>query len=303
MMTSVPNNSPRKVEKRLFRVCKKVREVEARAGLLRRMKKEGVATSDVRNFVRKQAELKRVNKHIHIPTVKQAMKDKLSDTYASLAELRKSKREIKEDLNYRFLYPKSKCRKLVSSYMREAADHKKRQHKRLNRKFDHCKEKMNELTKDPRIPLPPEVCRIIEGVNIFNKDLEPERSADPMICDKSIKLSKCELAFLRKGPRFMMREATNEGDFCTEIGKMIVKEKYDHADRPDPDNDNSCDDSKTSRDLDMIDQKLTAEAALTYDKESSVIDMGKFRATNYKFNKMVHLPGSEDVERERPSMK
>ena len=293
-MTSDPNNSPRKVEKRLFRVCKRVREAEVRTGLFRRMKRQGIATSDVRNFVRKQAELKRVNKHVHVPTIKQAMKDKLSDTYASLVELRKSKKEIKEDLNHRFLYPKSKCRKLVKSYMRDTADHKNRQYKKSNDKFDHCKEKMNEFTKDTRLLLSPDICKIIDGVNIFNKDLEPEKSADPMICDKTIKLSKCELAFLRKGPRFMMREAINENDFCTEIGKMIVKEKYDQADRVDPDNDESV----VSGDIDSIDQKLTAEAALTYDKESGVIDMGKFRATNYKFNKMVFLPESESIERE-----
>ena len=33
------------------------------------------------------------------------------------------------------------------------------------------------------------------------------------------------LAFLRKGPKFMMRQTVSEGDFCTKIGKMIVKEK------------------------------------------------------------------------------
>ena len=165
-MTSDPNNSPRKVEKRLFRVCKRVREAEVRTGLFRRMKRQGIATSDVRNFVRKQAELKRVNKHVHVPTIKQAMKDKLSDTYASLVELRKSKKEIKEDLNHRFLYPKSKCRKLVKSYMRDTADHKKRQYKKSNDKFDHCKEKMNEFTKDTRLLLSPDICKIIDGMNI-----------------------------------------------------------------------------------------------------------------------------------------
>ena len=66
--------------------------------------------------------------------------------------------------------------------------------------------------------LPQEVQELISGVNIFTTTVEPEKSADPMVCDKSIKLSKSELAFLRKGPKFMMRQVVNEGDFCTEIG-------------------------------------------------------------------------------------
>ena len=50
--------------------------------------------------------------------------------------------------------------------------------------------------------------------------------------------------------------------------------------------------------LHEIDQKLMTEAGLTYDKEYKTIDMGKFRATNYKFNKMVHLPDADPVEKE-----
>ena len=140
--------------------------------------------------------------------------------------------------------------------------------------------------------LPPEVNEIIKGVNIFQSDLEPEKSADPMICDKNIKLTKCELAFLRRGPRFMLRQNTNDKDFCTELGKMIVKQKYDQLENGDGMSDTEEDDLKEEE------RKIVAESGLTYDKETKTIDMGKFKATNYKFNKFVHLPDAESIEKE-----
>ena len=119
-----------------------------------------------------------------------------------------------------------------------------------------------------------------------------------MICDKSIKLSKCELAFLRKGPKFMLRQAMTENDFCTEINKMIVKDKYEQLDKQDVDPDDTVVSENEQNRIREAEDKLMAEAGITYDKETRVIDMGKFRATNYKFNKMVHLPEAESMERE-----
>ena len=64
---------------------------------------------------------------------------------------------------------------------------------------------MNENKVNLMSTLPAEVETMVNGVNIFVEEVEPERSVDPMIHDKAIKLSKSELAFLRKGSRFMFR--------------------------------------------------------------------------------------------------
>ena len=292
-MTSEPhgNKGPIKVEKQLFRVCKKLKETEVKASMFGQMVKRGVATADVRNFVNNQAKLKRADNHIHIPTVRQAMKVKFSDTIASANELRASKKEITEVLNNEFNYSKSKCRKLVRTCMERSEYHKERQESRLTKKFRHCQNKMDELRSTSFEPLPQEIRNIVDGVNIFSADLEPERCADPMICDRSIKLSKSELAFLRKGPRFMMRQSTNENEFCTELYKMVVKEKYEKLDS------NGEEDVQTESPS-LEEQVIIAESGLTYDKDSKQIDMGKFKATNYKFNKYVHLPGAESVGQE-----
>ena len=234
------------VEKRLANICLKIKETEVKIGFFRHMVRDGVATADVRSFVEKQAKLKRVDQNVHAPTVRQAMKSKLIDTIASLELLKKSKRDLVDSLCSEFSFPKSKCRNLIRSYMRDATVHKERHNERLSKKFKHCKKKMkinHDIVEKQMIDcLPSEVKEIASGVNIFQNDLLPERSADPMICDKSIKLSKSELAFLRKGPRFMARQAITENDFCTELNKMIVKDKYEQADDIDLDNSDATED-------------------------------------------------------------
>ena len=67
------------------------------------------------------------------------------------------------------------------------------------------------------------------GVNVFVGDLVPEPSADPMVCDPNIKLSHSEMAFLRRGPRFMVRQELSLNDFKTELEKMVAKDKYDKS--------------------------------------------------------------------------
>ena len=75
--------------------------------------------------------------------------------------------------------------------------------------------------------LPEDVWELVGGVNIFNGPLLPEERADPMICDRNIKLSKSEIAFLRLGPRFMLRQTLDELDFKTDLNKMVVKERFE----------------------------------------------------------------------------
>ena len=81
--------------------------------------------------------------------------------------------------------------------------------------------------------IPDDVREWIAGVNIFNENLVPEPSLGPMICDPNIKLSRSEMAFLKRGPGFMVRQELNSYDFKTEVEKMIAIEKYDKSERSD----------------------------------------------------------------------
>ena len=118
-MTSAPHgdNGPEMVEKQLAKVCKDLIIAEVRADLLGRMVREGVATADVRNFVGKQAKLKRANKKVHLPVAKHAMRDKFNDTVAAAEGLRKKKKCLTEVLINEFGYSKKKCRNLIRTYL------------------------------------------------------------------------------------------------------------------------------------------------------------------------------------------
>ena len=67
---------------------------------------------------------------------------------------------------------------------------------------------------------------LIEGVNVFIEEVEPEDPIGPMICNSSIQLKENELRFLTRGPKFMMRNEIDIKEFTVDVEKMIVKESY-----------------------------------------------------------------------------
>ena len=44
--------------------------------------------------------------------------------------------------------------------------------------------------------------------------------------------------------------------------------------------------------------KISALCRMVYNKETKSIDMGNLRASDYKFNKTIHLPRGDDAEKE-----
>ena len=335
-------NSPKQVEKRYRNICKKLTEVEVNNAMFSRMIKSGVATNDVRTFVIKQSKMKRANQKINIGLAKNAMKYKLNDACSVANRLRQEKRKIRDTLVTKFKFSKSKCRRIVKSAHEEARSHRHMKKIKATSKFEHCRQKMKRAIEHENFQdIPEEVREWISGVNIFNNELTPEPSIGPMICDPSIKISKNELAFLRRGPRFMVRQELNLYDFKTEVEKMIAIEKYDKMESDihdktqlsdvgnSPGHDNSDVDvgkssmhnnsdvgnssahsnsdvgNSSARELSMSSVKvseaervITAKSSLIYDKATKSLDMGRLRATEYKFNKFVCLPKAENIERE-----
>ena len=56
-----------------------------------------------------------------------------------------------------------------------------------------------------------------------------------MICDKDIRLSDDEKAFLSKGPRYMVRQELSKSEFKADIEKMVVKKMYRSLEEEDED--------------------------------------------------------------------
>ena len=226
-----------------------------------------------------------------------AMKQKLTDACSTAGRLRREKKQLKVTLTTDCEYTKSKTKRVVKKIMKKASSFRNLQRLKVEKKFDHYRKKKYQAeTEEERRYIPRDIWDILENVNMFNKTVSPEQPADLMVCSESIKLSRCERAFLRKGPKFMIRKELNESEFVVDLHKMIIKEKKDKSDAPEVDN-------KAGEDLNVhnIDErkiKIMDKARLVYDKEDKSLDLGRMRASDYKYNKMVYLPKPEDSRRE-----
>ena len=114
-----------------------------------------------------------------------------------------------------------------------------------------------------------------------------------MICSPNISLSKDELSFLRKGPRFMLRQEVEEKDFRVELEKMTMKEKFNDSEN-ESENSSVLSDDSISEEA----EKEAARSAMVYLKSEKSLDLGKIKATDYKFNKRVLLPEDGSTESE-----
>ena len=368
-LTRAPTNgsqSPEEVEKQLRHVSKKLAETEVNIGLFNKMARGCVPTNDVRHFILNQTRMKQSGSKIQYSMVRKIMKEKLNDACSVANKLRQKKRALKRLLCTKFSYPKSRHNRVLREVSVNTANHKDKHRDKTAKKFVHCKSKMNNVINERSIAdIPKDTWDIAKGVNIFNKELFQEECADPMICAKDIELSQDELEFLRKGPRFMMRQHVKEDEFMVDIEKMIVKEKYDanssgreesgretgafnrssremgvsdsetgvfnrssvdtlsvsdrgtgvfnrHSTSSYPFEVQSKDgcgtevvnkpkaesNSDLDRDLEALSNEILAKAGMIYSKESKSLNLGKLKATDYKFNKFLHLPRPESTYRE-----
>ena len=280
--TDCISKNPKLVEEQLRKVCRRLNETEVNIELFRRMLNNGVATNDVRNFVSKQSEMKKATNKYDLKLSKGAMKGKLSDACALALRLRQSKRRLKNSLIDEFNYPKSKCRAIMSRNGRQNTYHRTKHKTKAIAKYKHCERKIKKVCNEKNIAdIPHHVWEVLKNVKIFNEDLEQEPPADPMICDNKIKLNSEEMAFLRRGPRFMMRLDPSLTDFQVQLEKMIALKKYDAANKGE-DEDSGFSSNEDDDDIDVKCEAEMAKASMIYDKGSKQLDLGKMKATNYK---------------------
>ena len=91
----------------------------------------------------------------------------------------------------------------------------------------------------------------------------------------------------------MVRQEVSEADFKTDLEKMTVKEKYNDRE------DEGSELLDTSTDSVAIRaEKEEAKSTMVYLRSERSLDLGKMRATNYKYNKHVYLPKNDSTEKE-----
>ena len=161
----------KEVEELLVKTCEKLNQAEVNTRLFNKMVRNGVATNDVRNFVSKQAGLKRINHQMNESLTRKAMKAKFIDACALTRKLRHEKVVIKELLRTKFKYSMKKCRKLVKRTIGMTANQRHIHNKKSKRKFEHCKNKMFRDKKNNDFnDIPDRVWEVVKDVNIFQDD-------------------------------------------------------------------------------------------------------------------------------------
>lgn len=220
-----------KVEAQLKKTNKALSVEESKIDMFRKMIAKGTATNDVLSFVKNQATNKRAGPSTHRKFIKTAMRSKLNDACAYVVRLRRTRRHLIKQLSYTM---RDRPRRVFSERIRGMKEKsktvKRKETERNNKKLSHLLNKYKNIThtgsqNERNLQIPPDVNELLSGVNVFKEQLSPEPPRGPMICSKSIKLNKDELAFLAKGPRYMLRNGFSKEDFLIEIEKAITKQK------------------------------------------------------------------------------
>ena len=93
----------------------------------------------------------------------------------------------------------------------------------------------------------------------------------------------------------MLRQETSLLEFKTELEKMTVKEKISALNSGSSTPDESL---TTDKELSEEASKEEAKTAMVYLKSEKVLNLGKLKATDYKYNKHIFLPKGETAEKE-----
>ena len=320
-LDSVPVQAPRTktVEGRLLETLYKLAVTEGNLHLFSTLRKLGLSTNDVTNFVSKQASHKKVKLEIDAKGRAAAMKSKIVDASAHAKRLRQEKNLCRQRVLKKYRGNKSLGRKVLDELLTKYRDRKLHEYDKADKKIQFYREKSVAEKSMKRVPS--EASELLLGVNIFSPDqnVKPQPPLGPFICHDSIKFSDNEMKILSRGPKFMIRNDLSEEEFKVDIEKMIVKKKYDNCFNEKEDDCreessgqstshtiqsavsevNSADFSRVKEQNDKFNLKWEENCGkMTYNIRSKVLDMGNLQATAYKYNKQISLPSNESPELE-----
>ena len=109
------------------------------------------------------------------------------------------------------------------------------------------------------------------------------------------KYDKMDVDLLDRSQLSDVGNSSVNGPHNSDVGNSPASEPHNS----DVGNSSTCSDTGSeSTSCKEAERMITAKSSLIYDKASKSLDMGKLRATEYKFNKFVCLPKAENVERE-----
>ena len=290
------------VERQLYNTTRRLVDTEINIGMFSKMIKKGISTNDVYYFVKKQSELRKSSNSIDYKLMKANMKQKLNDSCSYAKRLRQKKKGLVNKIFTMHEECKSKAIKVMEENRRRCNTRREKMKEKSERKITHLEKKQKGMKELEGIPK--DTKKILEHVNIFNETITPENPIGPMVCSNKIKLSDNEIAFLNKGPGFMMRCELDETEFETELEKMIIKRKFKERQEETEDVEDgetgvlTDEERKEEERIKSEIERQEAQSRMMYNKGDMRVDMGNLRASDYKYNKSIHIPKSGDAQKE-----
>ena len=183
--------------------------------------------------------------------------------------------------------------------------------KKLNTKVERIKLQVKKKNKDKvekyklekekediaELAIIPKECKDYEKLKVFTGEtIHQEDPKPPVITCSDIILTEDELAILKRGPKFTLRNTLSKEDYMAEVEKGLIKKKYDMIGKEEIEGKVVEDDLEEE---DEEDRRIREEAewqevksSMIYDFENKEMDFGRSRATNWKGNKRIVLPKS-----------
>ena len=169
-LDSVPAMAPRTktVEGRLKETLRNLAATEAKLHLFSILKRLGLGTNDIANFVTKQTIHKKVIKNVDGRVQRSAMQSKIMDAAAYAKRLRQDKNTLRQRIYKKYQGNKSMGKKVVADLLDGYRRVKSHEFAKADKKIQFYREK-NDLEKSLK-EVPQETSEFLNGVNIFSSD-------------------------------------------------------------------------------------------------------------------------------------
>ena len=287
------------VESDLKQCMVETMEAEQRSKLLQTLWKKGLTTREVGDFVKGQGKTKRMPKAKNMQkSGVNFMKEKVRDSRKEEEKFRKERTKLRESLEV--AVGTSKYRKIISRIKRKVERIKKKIQLKNKRKIKKYQKEKDKADLD-EISSHAEELGEFANLRVFNnKEIIPEEPKPPMVASKDIVLSEDEMAILKRGPKFTLRNVLSKEVYMREVEKGLVKKKIGDIGKEEVDGKVVEDEFENEEDKKVAEYSewLEAKSTCIYDFENKNINFGRSRATNWKGNKRIKLPkaGSTQLE-------
>ena len=222
----------------------KTMEAEQRTKLLLSMLRSGLMTREVKKVLKKQLNSKRRSKKTNLTLQKGLMKGCIQDSRKDEFLLRKERIKLKKRLLKMYKDDNGKMMKTLSRMRKKVVRLKKKIQKKNKVKLARYRKEKEDKELEELSKLPEEL-RDYASLRIFqNIHIQPEEPKPPVITSDTIELSEDELAVLKKGPKFTLRNILDKEAFMAEVEKGIVKKMYSDIGKEDDDKDTMEDGDK-----------------------------------------------------------